>query len=225
MKKVMNPTLLLVVILFFSFCATMELERGLPSDIKQWYEKHSLIMNGKVPACVNESEPSECQYFLQLPERIQREYIDLFWKIRPQGSSECFYSRISFANQAFRGEGTNGWKTDRGRIFILFGEPTSIRWFRYGQECFTPIHVAQKGDICVWYYFASGIGESIFTFRSRADSSWRLEEQHINATLHNQHIKKLYGPIEDDWDLWARKLLRYVKKEELNEKPQNVILQ
>ena len=34
-----------------------------------------------------------------------------------------YLARVSFANQRFRTEGTPGWRTDRGEVFITLGEP------------------------------------------------------------------------------------------------------
>src|SRR2546425_2850776 len=38
---------------------------------------------------------------------------------------EEHYRRIAYANQHF-GSGMPGWKSDRGRVYIMFGEPAEI---------------------------------------------------------------------------------------------------
>lgn len=61
-------------------------------------------------------------------ERLFRE----FWKRRdptpetPQNElMEEYYYRVEYSNERFSTH-RSGWETDRGRIFILFGEPTDI---------------------------------------------------------------------------------------------------
>ena len=63
----------------------------------------------------------------------KRQYLKRFWARRDStpgaGANEAmrgFYTRIGEANQRFREGGASevpGWRTDRGRIFIRYGEP------------------------------------------------------------------------------------------------------
>ena len=65
----------------------------------------------------------------------QEKAIERFWAERdPDLSTEIneleeeYYTRVAFANHNFSTwqGGMEGWKTDRGRIYILFGPPTDI---------------------------------------------------------------------------------------------------
>jgi GWxTD domain-containing protein len=76
--------------------------------------------------------PAEREAFLRLETNAEREqFIQQFWERRnptPGASENPFklehYRRIAFANLHFpTAEGTPGWKTDRGRIYIVFGPP------------------------------------------------------------------------------------------------------
>lgn len=68
--------------------------------------------------------------FKQLTTDEEREnFIEQFWARRnpdPRESSNEFkaehYRRIAYANERFH-SGVPGWKTDRGRIYVLYGEP------------------------------------------------------------------------------------------------------
>jgi GWxTD domain-containing protein len=72
----------------------------------------------------------EKNVFKALTTDEEREnFIDQFWARRnadPRESSNQFkvehYRRIAYANERFA-SGVPGWKTDRGRIYILYGEP------------------------------------------------------------------------------------------------------
>ncbi|MCX7862170.1 MAG: GWxTD domain-containing protein [Bacteroidales bacterium] len=61
----------------------------------------------------------------------KKEAVDKFW-LNAAGNTErarelirVFYTRVNLANQYFTSY-TEGWKTDRGMIYIIFGLPTTI---------------------------------------------------------------------------------------------------
>ena len=74
--------------------------------------------------------------FKQLSNDEERDnFIEAFWMRRnpvPNAEeNECkegHYGRIEYANERF-GAGIPGWKTDRGRIYILFGPPGKIETY------------------------------------------------------------------------------------------------
>jgi GWxTD domain-containing protein len=56
-----------------------------------------------------------------------------FWRttdpnpVTPENEAlDLYFARIQVANQRFRDEGTPGWLTDRGEVFIALGEPDEI---------------------------------------------------------------------------------------------------
>jgi GWxTD domain-containing protein len=74
--------------------------------------------------------PEEKNVFKSLTTDEEREnFIDNFWARRnpdPREPGNSFkiehYRRIAYANEHFA-SGIPGWKTDRGRIYIIYGEP------------------------------------------------------------------------------------------------------
>ena len=92
----------------------------------------------------------ERKIFLELPDSSRDDFIAQFWKRRdPTPDTERnefkmeYEDRVAKAEVMFRGEGRPGWKTDRGRIFILFGPP---------QQRLT--YPMDAGGYCreIWYY-------------------------------------------------------------------------
>jgi GWxTD domain-containing protein len=87
--------------------------------------------------------PREKSVFLALTTDRERDlFIEAFWKHRdptPGTDANEFkvehYRRLEYANKRFRGYGKPGWKTDRGKIYVLLGEPMSRREFN-GQETY-----------------------------------------------------------------------------------------
>src|SRR5256885_9003695 len=71
--------------------------------------------------------------FKQLPNDEERDnFIEAFWQRRdptPDTEENEFkeehYQRIAYANEHFAA-GVPGWRTDRGRIYIVFGKPDEI---------------------------------------------------------------------------------------------------
>ena len=77
--------------------------------------------------------PEERTAFLQLQTNEEREqFIEQFWLRRssnPDMPSNDFkeehYRRIAYANEHYA-SGIPGWRTDRGRIYIIWGPPDEI---------------------------------------------------------------------------------------------------
>jgi GWxTD domain-containing protein len=77
--------------------------------------------------------PEEKSVFKELKTDEEKEkFIEEFWNRRnsdPRGGDNAFkeehYRRIVYANERFA-SGIPGWKTDRGRIYIMYGKPDQI---------------------------------------------------------------------------------------------------
>ncbi|MCB9357185.1 MAG: GWxTD domain-containing protein [Calditrichaeota bacterium] len=76
----------------------------------------------------------------------KKRFLYEFWQNRdpesPDGAN-IYFARVAEANRRYTFLQNKGWKTDRGRVLIIHGEPTHIER-RYVE--------AQKGDYEVWYY-------------------------------------------------------------------------
>jgi len=76
--------------------------------------------------------PQEERIFREIPPEDRGKFIEEFWRRRdPNPETEAnefrqaYYTRMAIADKAFRA-GIPGWKTDRGRIYILLGPPTDV---------------------------------------------------------------------------------------------------
>ena len=121
-----------IVILFISLLAfplevssSIQSEGELPPQFKKWLEQE---------VCYTIT-PIEKEVFLQLQTDRERDlFIEAFWKHRDPTSGtpenefkEEHYRRLNYANYQFgRAVPKPGWKTDRGRIYIILGEPRGI---------------------------------------------------------------------------------------------------
>jgi GWxTD domain-containing protein len=110
----------------------------LTKDQKQKIRKTLKELDSPYKTWLNEDvvyiiSPDERSAFLQLQTNEEREqFIEQFW-LRRSGNpdlpdndfKEEHYRRIAYANEHFA-SGIPGWKTDRGRIYIIWGKPDEI---------------------------------------------------------------------------------------------------
>jgi len=122
----MLPVLLLAALSpLFASKSEKAPEKLTPEQIvKKWAD-------GPVRYLMTYDEQSELLEF-KTPEDIAR-FITKFWARRDPtpGTFEneyrrMFWTRVFDANKRFRSSTTPGWKTDRGKIYILLGEPDNI---------------------------------------------------------------------------------------------------
>lgn len=100
-----------------------DLEKELLPVYKEW-------LNGPVSYIIT---PEERSAFLHLETNEEREnFIENFWERRnpDPGSAdnsykEDYYERIAYANEHYS-SGIPGWKTDRGRIYLMWGKPDDV---------------------------------------------------------------------------------------------------
>jgi GWxTD domain-containing protein len=134
-------------------------------DSREFFEKARLIMTRQ-----------EREIFTHLPDEVsRREFMKDFWEKRDTDPDteinefrEEFYRRIDYANERFK-EGIPGWKTDRGRIYIYFGEPDSVDLRPMVRN---PSMQGFHGYI-FWRYYRYGFG--ILFFDKRGDGSYTFD--------------------------------------------------
>jgi len=136
--------LIFILLFIFTFALIDEAKvkvRDLPEKYRKWLEEEVVYI----------ITPKEKEVFLELQNNHERDlFIEAFWKHRDPtpGNQENeyreeHYRRIKYANRMFRGTGKPGWKTDRGKVYIILGEPKDIRIFN-GTDAYYPAEM--------WHY-------------------------------------------------------------------------
>ena len=101
--------------------------------------KHRAWIEEEVVYIITDKEK---EVFLKLETEQDRDrFIEEFWKQRdptpgtPRNEfKEEHYRRIEFVNKTFgRGTPIKGWRTDRGRIYIILGMPVDVQKFQTGE--------------------------------------------------------------------------------------------
>src|SRR5258707_8970086 len=117
--------------------------------------------------------PEERSAFRQLSNDEERDnFIEAFWQRRdptpdtPENEfKEDHYRRIAYANEHFAA-GIPGWKTDRGRMYIMYGPPDEIESHPSGGTYERPIEegggTTSTYPFEDWRYrYIEGIGDQI----------------------------------------------------------------
>jgi GWxTD domain-containing protein len=142
-------------------------QKALREELKGTYKTW---LNEEVPYIITDEERKA---FLSLSNDEEREaFIENFWQRRnpdPDSAENSFreehYRRIAYANEHFAA-GKPGWKTDRGRIYIMWGPPDSTDSHPSGGMYERPMEEG-GGETStfpfeVWHYrYLEGIGENI----------------------------------------------------------------
>ncbi len=116
---------------------------------------------------------SERKAFLQLQTNEEREnFIEQFWQRRnPDPDSvdntykEEHYRRIAYANEHYA-SGFAGWRSDRGRIYIMYGKPDDLESHTQGETWERPLDQG-GGQTSTYayedwtYHYIEGIGENV----------------------------------------------------------------
>ena len=141
-KKALNPGLgiLLLIQLLASCSGSGRAVRTMPPDDRQFLSEVRYLISKK-----------EKNIFIRTHSDERKQFIEDFWKHRdpdpttPENEFRAeYYRRIDFANHLFRG-GDSGWLSDRGRIYILLGEPERRDVYPSGYSFYDP-------PVEIWYY-------------------------------------------------------------------------
>ncbi len=109
---------------------TKEQKQKMKKTLKELDTPYKTWLNEDVVYIIS---PDERKAFLQLETNEEREqFIESFWLRRSNNPDlpdndfkEEHYRRIAYANEHYA-SGIPGWKTDRGRIYIIWGPPDEI---------------------------------------------------------------------------------------------------
>ena len=116
--------------------------------------------------------PEDICVFLRLASDAEREqFIESFWLLRaPDAESvenaykQEHYRRIVFANERF-GADVPGWKTDRGRVYILYGPPDKIDSHPINDSSWQALDGEVRGAKYSWeewhYNYLDFVGENV----------------------------------------------------------------
>src|SRR6267142_1990554 len=147
-----------------------EQKRKLKKTLKELDTPYKQWLNEDVVYIIS---PEERRAFLQLDTNEEREqFIEQFWLRRSNNPDlpdndfkEEHYRRISYANEHYA-SGIPGWKTDRGKMYIIWGAPDEIESHPTGGTYDRPMEEGGGSTTTypfeTWRYrYMEGIGENV----------------------------------------------------------------
>ncbi len=134
-----------------------------PKAYRDWIDKD-------VAYIITEGEKAAFKKLKTNEEREQ--FIEIFWRRRDPDPDtdeneyrEEYYERIAYANEHFT-SGIPGWKSDRGRVYIMYGKPDEKETHPMGGHYDRPSYQGGGATTTypfeIWFYrYLPGIGSGI----------------------------------------------------------------
>jgi len=172
--KIMKKQTLCLISLFLFFISILPLHaekievKNLPEKYRKWLQEEVVYIITSV----------ERDVFLQLKSDRERDlFIEAFWSHRnpTPGTAENefkteHYRRIHYATTTLgRDTSRPGWQTDRGRIYIILGEPRDIERFNGESEIYNAeiwfyqglTNLGLPSGFNLLFYQKNGVGEYV----------------------------------------------------------------
>ena len=143
-------------------------EKKLLKELETPYKKW---LSQDVVYIITDEEKSAFSHLSNNEERDQ--FIEQFWLRRDPTPDtveneykEEHYRRIAYANERFTG-GVQGWRTDRGRIYIVYGAPANIESHAVGDAGYQRSPDYGGGTTMTYpyelwnYHHIDGVGENV----------------------------------------------------------------
>ena len=184
----------LAIVLFSGLCVVSIAQRRDSGRIPQYYRNW---LNNDVVYIITEDER---RFFNDLRNDEEREsFIQQFWDRRnpdPRSTYNAFreehYRRIAYANEHF-GSGVPGWRTDRGRVYIIHGPPDERETHATGGNYYRTMREGGGSTTRYpwerwWYRHIEGLGhnQNLLFVDSSFSNEYRLAMHHdeLDALLH-----------------------------------------
>ncbi len=198
--RMSSPTRILFFYLsaWFLSLSMLAAEAELPERHQKWLDEEVVYIITR----------TERDVFLKLTTDRERDlFIEAFWKHRdptpgtPENEFKTeHYRRINYANHFFGRRGPRpGWRTDRGRIYIILGEPNDIQRFE-GKTQTYPAEIWFYQDMSkfglppgfhILFFQEGGIGESKLYSPARDGPQALLTDQNFDSADYMAAYSKL----------------------------------
>ncbi len=134
--------MIIVSAAILSSCALGRAPKNMPPEDKEFLSQVRYIITGQ-----------ERKAFINLPPSERPMFIEEFWKRRDNDPAtevneykNEYLKRIDESKHLFTEGGTSGWLTDRGRIYILLGQPEQRETYPRGTSIYgQPLEIWHYG--------------------------------------------------------------------------------
>ena len=171
--RIKKPVFLSFTLVFALGAGPLFAQSDKAQEARQQEEREDYYRKWLVEDAVYIISQSEKEVFqkLQTPDE-KDQFIEQFWyrrdpDLRTSANEfkEEHYRRMAYANERFT-SGVPGWRTDRGRIYIIHGDPVEIEKHQDGESYQRPPHEGGGFTVVyafqVWRYrYIEGMGSNI----------------------------------------------------------------
>lgn len=194
----------------------------LDPETAEFYETARLIMTDDEKAIFNHLPSNE----------LRKEFIQDFWEKRdPDPKTEInefkeeYFRRIEYANERFN-EGTPGWKTDRGRIYVYLGAPDKIDEI-FNHRAADPNGDLIRGSLLLWVYYRyefavqfydkSGIGHFTMDpyYGVIGDIFLAIEKAKLGMGFRDEEFGSTFWDFDLEYDDSAQEFILEIPSEDL----------
>jgi len=151
------------------------------NSLNERFEQSGYLATKKEKADFNKLSFAEKQIFW-----------DNFWQPRDTDPATAvnefriqYFGRVQIANRRFSLQQKEGWKTDQGRVWILYGQPDEVE--TYSQQMETPAYE-------IWHYYRIQGGVEFVFVGLSGGRELRL----VHSTARNELF-------DDDWERWLKR--------------------
>lgn len=163
---------IVAIFLFCSIVASSHAQSQDPKDRRQEeaQEYYKKWLTEDVTYIISDEERAVFEKLTTSDERDQ--FIEQFWhrrnpdfRVKTNAFKEEHYRRIAYANENYA-SGMDGWKADRGRIYIMYGPPDEVERYPTGGNYqrqdhegggFTNVYPFERW----WYRHLPGVGSDV----------------------------------------------------------------
>lgn len=137
-----------------------------PQLYDQYFKYDEVTLTGYIASLRYISQPMEIEFAKSLATFDQKKaYFYNFWLNRRTDPNDNvllkwinYKNRVDYANQKWATTNRLGWETDRGRVFLLYGQPNDIDFHLYGEQGTYPYEIwhfnqlGQQGNVMFVFY-------------------------------------------------------------------------
>jgi len=158
----------------------LSLESSLPLAVYSTMEEPELDRDFKWSR-YEITEPEQAQFRQLKGADVKRKFLSDIWRRRPPGARELYMARVDYVNQNFGMLGREGYRTDRGRVYIVYGPPDDVE--RHPNEADTKPYE-------IWTY--NGIQGGVeFDFLQKVQGSdYELVNSTVRSELHDDNWRQ-----------------------------------
>ncbi len=155
----------------------LSLGSGLPLAVYSTMEEPELDRDFKWSR-YEVTDPEQAQYKQLKGADVKRKFLSDVWRRRPPGARELYMARVAYVNQNFGMMGREGYRTDRGRIYIVYGSPDDIE--RHPNESDTKPYE-------IWTYNSIQGGVEFDFVQKVQGSDYELVNSTVRSELHDDN--------------------------------------